>query len=81
MGEPGVSGVILLRPSSEDECASTYATVVSDDLAVTVAMAMDENPELIGLFIQALRMVRSSGISKDDPGFAPVIFAGEGRPN
>lgn len=81
MGEPGVTGVILLRQTSTDDQASAFATVVGDELAVTVAMALDENPSLIGLFVQALRMVRSGGNSKDDPGFAPVIFANEGALN
>lgn len=79
MTEPGVTGVILIRQEGADEPSSAFATVVDDNLAITVAMALDDNPALIGLFVKALRMVRSGGNSKDDPGFAPVIFAGEGR--
>jgi hypothetical protein len=40
-------------------------------------MALDENPALIGLFLKALGMVRNTGNSRDDPAFAPVIFASE----
>ena len=77
MATPGVTGVIFLRHTSTDEQASVFATGDGDDVAVTLAMALDENPALIGLFLKALGMVRNTGNSRDDPAFAPVIFASE----
>lgn len=71
----GHTAILMLR---SNEGTSVFVSETGEQMLATVASALDENPELISLFIGALRMVRHGGNNRNDPGFAPVIFAGEG---
>lgn len=77
----GHSAVVLVRNVGDGSQTSVFVSETGEQMLATIASALDENPSLIGLFVKALRMVRSGGNSKHDPGFAPVIFAGEGALN
>jgi hypothetical protein len=77
----GHSAVVLVRNVADGTQTSVFVSDTSEQTLATIASALDENPTLIGLFIGALRMVRNGGNNRYDPGFAPVIFAGEGAPN
>lgn len=77
----GHSAVVLVRNVEDGTQTSVFVSCTSEQTLATIASALDENPVLIGMFVDALRMVRSGGNNKHDPGFGPVIFAGEGAPN
>jgi hypothetical protein len=77
----GHSAVVLLRNVQDGTQTSVFVSETGDEMLATIASALDQTPELIGLFVNALHMVRREGNSKNDPGFAPVIFVGEGPLN
>lgn len=75
------SALVLVRHTGDGTQTSVFVTDTGEQALATIASALDENPVLIGMFVDALRMVRSGGNNRHDPGFAPVIFAGEAAVN
>ena len=72
------SGLILYRNIADGTPTSVFVSETGDEMLATLASAIDDNPLLIVLLISALRMVKMEGQNAGDPGFAGVIFAGEG---
>jgi hypothetical protein len=78
MAQPDKAGVILYRDTTTGECTDVFISGTDHKMLATLASAIDEHPVLIGLLVNALGMVRKYGTNRDDEGFGPVIFAGEG---
>jgi hypothetical protein len=70
------SGIILATDESSQSCV--FFSTPDQNLLAAVAQAMDENPELIGLFLDAAWMVKLQGNSRNDPAFRRVHFVPRG---